>query len=263
MLRSLKDLEQYTLYATDGEIGTVVNFLLDDESWTVRYLVAEANVTSGGRDVLITPIAFREVEWETRCFRLALTRDMVRNSPGIDTNQPVSRQHELDYYRYFGYPHYWGGSGIWGSGTYPALLAAGRWAEMEAAPADRPADRHLRSVSEIRGYHVQGSDESIGHIEDVIVDDETWEVRYLVVDTSNLWFGRKVLVEPRWARRVSWEEGKVYFDLTRKAIHDSPTWDPGAGVNRQYEVQLYDYYGRPVYWNRDSRLGDMAEAGKV
>ncbi len=260
MLRSLKELEHYTIYATDGEIGTVVNFLFDDESWTIRYLVAETNGASGGRDVLITPVAFREVDWETRCFRLALTRDKVRHSPGIDTNQPVSRQHEVDYYRYFGYPHYWGGSSLWGSGTYPALLAAGRWDDVEAAAVDRPADQHLRSASEVRGYHIQGTDEAIGHIKDFIVDDETWELRYLVIDTSNGWFGKKVLVEPRWATKVSWEEGKVYFDLTRKAIHDSPTWKANAAVNRQYEVQLYDYYGRPVYWHTDGRVAEKIDA---
>jgi hypothetical protein len=203
MLRSLKDLENYDLLATDGEIGTVVNFLLDDESWTVRYLVAEANGFSGGRDVLISPISFKAAEWDTRCFRLNLTREKVRNSPGIDTDLPVSRQHEIDFHRYFGFPVYWGGSSIWGLGTYPAVLAAGRWDESASTANDgdgsRIGDRHLRSAAEVRGYHVQGLDDSIGHIDDFIVDDSTWEVRYLVVDTGNWWFGKKVLVEPRWA----------------------------------------------------------------
>lgn len=257
MLRSLKDLENYSLFATDGEVGTVVNFLMDDESWTIRYLVAEANGFSGARDVLISPISFREVDWATRCFHLALTRERVRNSPGIDTDLPVSRQHELEYYRYYGYPSYWGGSGVLGMGTYPALLATGRWSDEPSAPDDGleglSGDRHLRSAREVRGYHVEGLDDAIGHIDDFIVDDETWEVRYLVVDTSNWWFGRKVLVEPRWAIRISWAEGKIYFDLSRQAIKDSPAWNAAEAVNREYEVQLYDYYGRPVYWNSADR----------
>lgn len=262
MLRSLKDLENYDLLATDGEIGTVVNFLLDDESWTVRYLVAEANGFSGGRDVLISPISFKAAEWDTRCFRLNLTREKVRNSPGIDTDLPVSRQHEIDFHRYFGFPVYWGGSSIWGLGTYPAVLAAGRWDESASMANDgdgsRIGDRHLRSAAEVRGYHVQGLDDSIGHIDDFIVDDTTWEVRYLVVDTGNWWFGKKVLVEPRWALRVSWEDGKIFFDLSRQAIKDSPTWDGADAINRQYEVQLYDYYGRPVYWRHADRPADAA-----
>lgn len=260
VLRSLKDLENYTLFATDGEIGTVVGFLLDDETWTIRYLVAETNGASGARDVLISPISFRKADWgKPRCFRLALTRELVRRSPGIDTDQPVSRQHEIEYYRYLGYSCYWGGSSIWGAGTYPALLALGRWDDAAAGPAG-PVDvtgwrpPPARSAGEVRGYHVQGLDDAIGHIDDFIVDDESWEVRYLViVDTGNWWAGRKVLVEPRWARHVSWEEGTIYFELSRQAIKDSPSWDETDAVNRQYEVQLYDYYGRPVYWRNVDR----------
>lgn len=257
MLRSLKDLEHYTLVATDGEIGTVVNFLLDDELWTIRYLVAAANVAAGARDVLISPVSFREADWETRRFHLALTRDKVRHSPGIDTNQPVSRQHEIEYHRYFGYPRYWGGFGVWGLGANPAVHTEGRPDDKQPLQADvggsREGDRHLRSAGEVRGYHVEGLDESIGHIADFIVDDATWEVRYLVVETGNWWSGKKVLVEPRWALRVSWEEGKIYFGLSRQAIKDSPSWDGSDAVDRRYEARLHEYYGRPAYWRRGDR----------
>jgi hypothetical protein len=262
MLRSLKDLEHYSLVATDGETGTVVDFLLDDELWTIRYLVAAANVATGARDVLIPPISFRAADRVTRRFRLALTRDKVRASPGIDTNQPVSRQHEIEHHRYFGYPRYWGGFGVWGLGANPAVHADGRRdgvpAVLAGVDGGRGGDRHLRSASEARGYHVEGLDESIGRIADFIVDDATWEVRYLVVDTGSWSFGRKVLVEPRWALRVSWAEGRIYFGLSRQAIRNSPTWDGTDAVDRRYEVQLHDYYGRPAYWRQGDRL---AEAG--
>jgi hypothetical protein len=142
----------------------------------------------------------------SRRFHLALTVDKIKNSPSIDTDKPVSRQHEQDYFGYYGYPYYWGGAGPWGTGIYPAMLAKG--ALPEAPDDSAPGDVHLRSAREIRGYHIQGSDEAIGHLDDLIVDDETWEVRYLVVDTSNWWFGKKVLVAPHWASSVSWEENR-------------------------------------------------------
>lgn len=109
-------------------------------------------------------------------------------------------------------------------------------------------DVHLRSDEEVRGYHVEGSDAAIGHIEDFIVDDETWEVRYLVVDTRNWWFGKKVLVMPQWASRISWTERKVYLDLSRQQIKDSPEWNAAAAIDRAYETRLHDYYRRPGYW---------------
>ena len=123
---------------------------------------------------------------------------------------------------------------------------------MERAPAEHSdeasGDVHLRSAGRSADTTFRGRDEAIGHVDDFIVDDETWEIRYLVVDTSNWWFGKKVLVAPHWASRVSWEESKVYVDMSRQAIKDSPEWNATAAVNREYEARLYDYYGRPVYW---------------
>jgi hypothetical protein len=253
MLRSLKDLEHYTVSATDGDIGSVVNFLLDDERWAVRYIVISTSGVFDRRQVLVSPISFREIEWAPRRFHLALTRAKVKDSPNVDTDKPVSRQHERDYYHYYGYTPYWGCSGLWGMGSYPGLLATEKWRETPVEHGITSGDIHLRSASEMRGYHVQGSDDAIGHIEDFIVDDATWEIRYLVVDTSNWWFGKKVLVAPRWASQISWEESKVHVDLSRDAIKNSPEWDANACVNREYETRLYDYYGRPQYWDGTDR----------
>jgi hypothetical protein len=254
MLRSLKDLEHYAVAATDGDIGIVENFLLDDERWAVRYLVVETGGFFGGRPVLISPISFRQADWSTRRFHVALTIDKIKNSPNVDVHRPVSRQHERDYYAYYGYPPYWGYSGLWAMGGAPGLLAAKAWTEMAAENSDKASgDVHLRSAKEVRGYHIQGSDEGIGHIADFIVDDETWAVRYLVIDTSNWWLGKKVLIAPHWASRISWEKEKVYLDLPRQAIKDSPEWNANAAVNREYEARLYDYYGHPVYWASDDR----------
>ncbi len=252
MQRSLKDLEQYSVRATDGEIGRVVDFFLDDEQWAVRYLVVEAGGFFSGRRVLISPMAFREVDWSTREFHLALTMDKVKASPDIDAAKPVSRQHEREYNRYYGYPYYWSSFGMWGMGMYPGLLAGAGRKDAPVEKAEQPTgDAHLRSASELRHYHVQGTDDAIGHVDDFIADDATWGIRYLVIDTSNWWFGKKVLVAPHWAHRISWQDRNVYVDMTREAIKSSPEWDEAASVNRQYEQRLYDYYGRPVYWGSD------------
>jgi hypothetical protein len=255
MLRSLKDLERYTVSATDGDIGSVEFFLLDDEHWTIRYLVVDTVKFLDGREVLISPISFQQAEWSTHRFQLALAMADIENCPSIDVDKPVSRQHEQDFNQYYGYPPYWGYSGVWGVGNSPSLLAI-RKDEVAAARAavkseKRSYDIHLRSTNELRGYHIQGTDEAIGHVEDFIVDDETWEVRYLVIDTSIWWFGKKVLVAPRWASRISWEEKAVYVDMSRDSIKNSPELDPSLVINREYETHLYAYFGRPAYWSRD------------
>jgi sporulation protein YlmC with PRC-barrel domain len=253
MLRSLKDLEGYAVSATDGDIGKVANFLLDDERWAIRYLVVHAGGFFSDRHVLVTPISFRQIDWATRRFHLALTRDKVKHSPSVDTDKPVSRQHESALFGYYGYPYYWGNPGLWGANGSPGLLAAERLYEVPPDPAAQSGDIHLRSAREIRGYHIRATDASAGQIEDFIIDDDTWEVRYLVVDTASWWKGKKVLIAPRWTRSISWAEGIVLLDLSQEAIKKSPEWNPTAPINREYEARLYDYYGHPVYWNENDR----------
>jgi len=249
MLRSLNDLEQYSVRATDGDVGTVVNFLVDDESWTVRYLVVEIGDDGfpDRRRVLISPISFHRADWPTHRFELSLTSDKIRNSPSIDVDKPISRQREQEYRRYYDYPDYLAYSGssyLAYSGPLgvdrggPALLETGGGSQAPTEPAETaPGDIHLRSAAELRDYHIQGLDGAIGHVEDFLVDDDTWEVCYLVVATSNWWFGKKVLVAPRQASRISWEERRVYVELSRQGVKDSPQWHESATV-----------YGEPVYW---------------
>lgn len=244
MLRSLKELEHYSASGSDGEVGRVINFLFDDEQWTIRYLVVDTGTVLAHRKLLISPISFRSVDWSTQQFRLALTKEKLLNSPNIDADMSVSRQHERAHSIYYEYPYYWGFIGLWGEGIYPGLLAgAHKPQHAEVAP-----DVHLRSANEVRKYHVEGSDASVGNVEDFIIDDETWQIRYLVVDTSRFWFGKSVLVAAHWATRVDWLGKTVHVDLPRESVKASPEWDPSAPVNREYEARLYDYYGRPVYW---------------
>jgi hypothetical protein len=250
MLRSLNDLERYKVSATDGEVGSTADFLFDDQQWVIRYLVVETAGLFGGPRVLISPISFGKANWLTRRFHVALTSDKIKNSPSVDADKPVSRQHERDYYEYYTYPYYWGATGLWGVGGYPGVLAGAGW---KATPSehtdDSAADVHLRSAGEVRGYHVHGTDESIGHVEDYIVDDETWAVRYLVIDTRNWWFGKRVIVAPQWATRVDWAERNVYVDKTREALKNSPEWNGTDAINREYEGRLYDHFEQPVYWD--------------
>jgi hypothetical protein len=243
MLRTLRDLERYTVTATDGDVGTAANFLLDDERWTVRYLVVDAGNWMGTRRVLISPLSFRQADWSERRFHVALTMEKVKNAPSVDVDLPVSRENERDYCRYYGHPYYWGPS-YRSERSHEGHDTPG---EDVAAPA---GDIHLRSANELHGYTIQGSDGTIGHVQDFIVDDGTWEVRYLVIETSNWWFGRKVLVAPHWATHIEWLESKVYVNLPREAIKSSPEWSTTEDINREYEARLHDHYGRPGYWAR-------------
>jgi hypothetical protein len=252
MLRNVKDLRGYAIRATDGVIGKVDDFYFDDQDWGIRYLVVETGSWLSGRKVLISPIALGHAGWMGRQLPVALTRAQVERSPNIDTRKPVSRQHEAQYFGYYGYPYYWGGAGLWGMGAYPgSLTTQGRIEEHLKAQADAPGvpdDCHLRSTNAVIGNHISATDGEIGHLEDLLVDDYSWAIRYLVVNTSNWWGGHRVLVAPGWIEDVSWSEAKVSVDLTRQAIKDAPAYESAVELDRQREQAIYEHYDRPGYW---------------
>jgi len=100
----------------------------------------------------------------------------------------------------------------------------------------------------VTGYHIEAGDGEIGHVDDLVIDDETWEIRYLIVNTSNWWAGKKVLLSPLWIERVSWSERKVVIDLTREAIKRSPEFTDRLLLTRDYEAKLHGHYNRKGYW---------------
>ena len=253
MLKSVAQLQGGTIHATDGEIGKVDEFYFDDETWVIRYLVVNTGDWLPGRLVLVSPIALREADWPSRRLDVALTKKQIEDSPPIDTHKPVSRQHEAIYMGYYGYPYYWGGPNLWGLASYPAGLAVQREAVTEAEARQaragkESADSHLRSTDEVTGYHIEAADGEIGHVADFIIDDKTWAIRYLEVDTRNWWPGKKVLVAPQWVDNVSWPDSKVYVHLSREPIKNSPEYIESMPITRDYENRLYGYYGRPPYW---------------
>ncbi len=184
-----------------------------------------------------------------------LSKEQVKSSPDIDTHQPITRQHELEYMRHYSYPDYWNGGELWGMGAYPFLPPVQpSSAEIAAANVERQriiqaGDRNLRSSEALVGYEIQASDESIGHVEDFVFDDESWSIRYLVVDTRNWWpGGKKVLVATRWIDRIDWVTQSLTVKLTRKEVKNSPDYHEALPIARDYEKRLHDAYHRQGYW---------------
>jgi hypothetical protein len=243
MLRNLQKLTGYHLGAKDGTLGKVREFYFDDQHWTIRYLVAGVDGWLAGKQVLISPFAIEQVDDLSKTVHLRLTREQIEKSPPIETDQPISRQFEAKYYQYYGWPMYWYGPSLWGPGPYPVYDGF----IPDVTSTEKPehhGDPHLRSTDEVLKYHIHASDGDIGHVEDYIIDDETWEIRYLEVDTRNWIPGKKVLLATSWIQNVSWESAKVFVDVTRHAIKDAPEYHPGETVSPEYQNQLVDYYNR-------------------
>lgn len=251
MLNSIKKLYGCRIYATDGEVGAVEEAYFDDEQWVVRYLVVKTGGWLSGRGVLISPYAVRSVDWHTRAIAVSLTRAQVEGSPGIDTYQPVSRQLEADYHRYYGYPQYWPYATYWAWGAMPVVMPVDpkirkdAEARRLAEAAHTGADAHLRSSKAVLGHHIQASDDLVGHVADFLFEDDTWALRYLIVDTRNWLPGKHVLVAPQWIRAMSWTERTLSVDLSRRQIEQSPEYDPQHPPSPDYEKALHEHYSPP------------------
>jgi hypothetical protein len=245
MLNKAKTLKGYKLNSLDGEIGKVNEFYFDDHYWTVRYLVADTGDWLTGRQVLISPYALGFVNNEGQYLKVDLTKKQIEDSPSLNTDKPVSRQFEDTYYRYYGWPAYWGSGYMWG--TYPYIERdRDKW--KKSNQGGKAWDSLLRSTHDVDGHHIQAVDGEIGHVEDFFVDDETWAIRYLIVDTRNWWPGKKVLVSPKWIERVSWNESKVFVNLTRESIRQAPEYTEDSLLTRDYETRLHQHYNRQGYW---------------
>jgi hypothetical protein len=261
MLRNTTDLEGYVIGATDGTIGHVKDFYFDDAAWVIRYLVVDTGAWLSSRKVLISPFAIGHPNWNEKILPVSITKEQVKRSPDIDTEKPVSRQQESQYLEYYGYPYYWVGAGVWGQGAYPSMMLPGFGTAVQGSQvqaqylrADAEAGRrqdddpHLHSCNEVMKYHIHATDGDIGHVQAMLIDEETWAIRYLIVDTSNWWLGHQVLIAPQWIQNVSWLDAKVSVDLTRQAVKDAPSYDSTARLDRKQEAGIYTHYQRTGYW---------------
>jgi hypothetical protein len=207
-----------------------------------------------------------------RVLPVSVSKEQVKNSPDIDTDQPVSRQHEIQYFGYYGYPYYWGGTGLWAGAAYPGAMLTGigcnvsgadyvvdqaERARAQAAEEQRQddSDPFLRSCNALLRYHIEATD---------------WAIRYLIVETSNWWFGHQVLISPQWIEALSWPDATITVNVTRAAVRAAPDYRPSQGLNRDHEIALYRHHGRAGYWakqveleNPEFHLTQSASAGPI
>jgi len=230
MLRCVKQLYGHKLGASDGEIGHVKDLYFDDHNWVVRYLIAETGSWLSGRKVLISPHAFGSLRQAGQLLVVNLTKKQIEDSPPIETHKPVSRKYEEAYYRYYGWPYYWQGDGLWGMSGTPLLELPPEPLPVELdGPSDPPPetrDLHLRSALAVNGYHIQASDGEMGHICDFMIDDQSWAIAQLVVKTGHRFSGKEVEIPTSLVDRINYEESAVYVNLTSKAVQESRAHGP-------------------------------------
>ena len=253
MLRHTSEIRGYAIGASDGPIGSITDFLFDDVTWLVRWLVIDTGSFLNGRNVLLPPSALSQVNHIGHQLAVHLTKQQIKDSPDITTDEPVSSEMETNLYDYYGWSPYWstgfymGGYGFAGRPFGPSSLGFDPRDREDEVAHRAHGDRHLRSVRAVDGYHIHASDGEIGHVADFLLEDGDWSIHYLVIDTQNWWPGKRVLISPRSVRSTDWSTRTVNLDVDRRMVKDSPAYDGSKAIDRAYEYQFHGYYdGRRV-----------------
>jgi hypothetical protein len=246
MLIKVKTIQGWKVESLDGDIGKFSQFYFDDRFWAVRYLEVDTGHWLPGRQVLISPYALGPISREEQSLAIALTRQQIEDSPALSSGQPVSKAFEVSYFEHYGWPAYWEGPEPWGASPH-LLRDPGQW--LEATVSSQGLELSLRSTDAVTGFNLEATDGEIGHVEDFIIDDETWEVCYLVIATRNWWPGRKVLISTKWIERVDWSERRVVVAISRESIKNAPEYWEADLVTRDYETRLHRHYDRLGYWD--------------
>lgn len=245
MLDKARALLEYKLSSMNEEIGRLKEFYFDDRHWAIRYLQADTGAWLAGRQVLLTPHALNAVSRERHRMVLGVTKRQIEDAPSLDPEQPISPQFEDAYYAFYGWPKYWHGPYTWGSSPQPERALRSDVDGAERQPGWAP---QVRRTSEVNGAYVQTPDGEMGHVEDLIIDGDTWAIRYLIISAQNWWPGKRVLVSPQWIQRVTWERWEIFLGLTGDVIRQAPEYTDHLLVTREYETRLHGHYGRRRYW---------------
>ena len=210
--------------AIDGDIGKVEEVYFDDKNWVVRYLIIKTGHWLSCRKVLMYTQSLLRNVCGSGIFQVNLTKAQVHNSPDIDTDQPVYRQQEIELHGYYAWQNYWD-FGFYAAGLLPLVdtqaAVEEKLNEPDSNGKQSKYNQHLRSSNKVTGYSIHAVDGDIGHISDFIIDNETWEIVYLVVNTHHWFGGKEVLVPIKHIIEVQWADSTVYLNMTKDAIKDS------------------------------------------
>ena len=243
--------------SSDGSIGSVDDILFDEQSWTFRYVVADVGQKLQGRQVLLSFETITHIDEVRRQLHIPLTMQAIEQSPDVSTQSPVSVEAELLLSKYWQWTSYWSTSlprTIGQSGTQGATNPVKREVE-------KKVKSHLRSVGELEGYHIAAPDGDIGHLKDVIVDDSTWHIQYLVVNAGSWLFQRRVLIPCSSLENIPWADRRMHVSMLRTEIKNSPEYNPAVPIARDYEQALHDHYRQPPYWQTTAATTNATSTG--
>ena len=220
MLRSVKDLEDYRLGASDGVIGRVIDFYVDEKTWLIRHMTASTGAWGFGRNAIVPARAIGRPNWAEKVLPVWLTTMQLGSSTAAIIRDRTPAVPVV--------------------ATPPVAHAA------TATPQHQDTD--LWSCNAIMRCRIQALDGRSGHVHGLLVNDETWALKFLIVSTNHWWAGHQVLIEPKSVLSVS--ESTITINLSKKADAESPSYDLKAQLAREKALDVYADYAHLGYWAR-------------
>jgi hypothetical protein len=242
MLRRVRQLERYRVLTRDGKRRRCRDFLFDDLDWTVRHVVTDRRGWGKDRERAVPVHVLGKPRGDLARLPINLTEHEIEECPPPDRNDArlQARTAEAELHSRLqrsggdGRPLRRLQMGRIGLGAHPA--------ETKSAHPDQAGQ--LRSLRALAGYRIQATDGHVGRTHDFVIDELSWQVRFLVVKMGVWPLARQVLVATEWILAINDGEARVHLDLRKEAMKNGPSWDQHTPVTPAVEAQLYDYYGR-------------------
>jgi hypothetical protein len=107
----------------------------------------------------------------------------------------------------------------------------------------------FRSLEDLMGASMIAMDGEIGRICNFLFDDQSWKIRYCVVDVGHWLTRREVVISVSAIDQPDWKTKTLRARLTKEQLRNGPDVDSKKPVSRQQEIAMREYFGWPAYWD--------------
>jgi sporulation protein YlmC with PRC-barrel domain len=244
MKQSLNILKDHTIGTNDLFNGNIKDFLFDEKRWVIRYIDAEFEDSATAEKVLVPRILFRIPDGGSKLLPTRLSKQEIENCPKAKDHLPVSRKYEEKLSKYYQISPYWRAAYL---RTTVGFLPPRPLNVLSESVSEKDIDSILRSFVELKGYNIEATDGNVGHIEDLIIDYQDWQIVYAVIDTSNwLPWSKKVIIPISRMTDISYTESLVKIDLKTETIKNAPEYNPEKMLEEEFERGVIDFYSQSL-----------------
>ncbi len=250
MLRTAKAFKKLIVRASDGAVGCLRDIHFEDTEWEVAQLEVEMVGETDRGTIFISTGAVVSPGSGRDEIAFDLSTQHGRASTPIPTDGTQDNGFDSIYR--------WSPYGSASAPRDPDATApgpsAGKLSDIipfaaekvqrtcDTRQPDRSSEPRLRSLRELAGYRIEALDGDIGHIGDLVIDDQRWAIPFVVIDTRNWWPGTHVMVPSGEILGMSRADRIVFVSLSRQVIQGSPEFDPAIAISAEYRSRLDAYY---------------------